>query len=65
MSTSQIIDLILALVTVAPELVNRLLNTAQQTGELTPEQWAALKARADKLFASPAWQPDPTTPAGG
>jgi hypothetical protein len=62
-NTSQIIDLILALVTVAPELVNRLMATAQQTGELTPEQWAALKARADALFASPAWTPTP--PAGG
>jgi hypothetical protein len=65
MSTADIIGLILSLVQIAPDLINRLGMAANQSGELSDAEWQALKDRADALFASPAWQPDPTTPAGG
>jgi hypothetical protein len=57
-NTSQIIELILGLVAVAPDLVAKLMANAKQTGELTPAEWQALKDRADAAFASPAFQTD-------
>lgn len=50
-----IADIILALITVAENLISR----AQQTGELTPEQSNALLVQAMQVFAKYGTPPPP------
>lgn len=48
-------------------LVSKLIETAKQSGELTPEQEAAIDSRQKELMAQDHWkvEPNPTTQSTG
>jgi hypothetical protein len=58
MGTIEIIELLIDAIGRGAALVQKLRAAAQQSGELSDEQSAALDAKLAAAFASDAWRPD-------
>lgn len=55
-----LIQLLLVLAQVMPSLVAAISEALQKSGEWTPEQAAAFRARMEAALAAPHWQPEVT-----
>lgn len=60
-----IAKLVLHAIIEGPAVVERLIKSARQSAELTPEQDLELSALRDVAFASDRWQPDDQLPGTG
>lgn len=57
MNTYQIILSIIGSIATLQDLVMKIMETARQNAELTPEQDIELDERLKEMFAKPHWQP--------
>lgn len=64
MTSTAIVTLVIELIRIAPDLVERLLTEGRRTGELSDAEAAAFRQRMTAAFAAPHWQPRPPAEGG-